>query len=84
MENHALGCDAEGSMQRITSAPWVWATPCADNQNYAVMRWKGGALYAGPADSAINFPPALIDQASMLICNRADALRHAVAGKVEA
>ena len=84
MQAHGLGCDAEGRMQRVVSEPWVWVSPVLPEQTYAVMRWKGGALYAGPADSAVNFPPALIDQASMLICSRADALRHAIAGKVEA
>lgn len=84
MQTHALGCDSEGRMQRVVSEPWVWVSPVTSEQSYAVMRWKGGALYAGPADSALNFPPALVDGASMLICSRAEALRHAVNGKIEA
>ena len=84
MNRHALRCEAEGRMQRIRSEPWVWADPGASIPSYAVMRWKGGSLYAGPADSALNFPPALVQGASMLICDRAEALRHAVDGKIEA
>lgn len=84
MPHHALRYDLEGRMQRVRSEPWVWADPRADVPSYAVMRWKGGSLYAGPADSALNFPPALVEGSSMLICPRADALRHAINGKIEA
>ncbi len=84
MRPHALGSDLEGRMQRIRSEPWVWADPKAEETSYAVMKWKGGSLYAGPAESALNFPPALVEGASMLICPRAEALRHALNGKIEA
>ena len=71
-------------MQRHSSQPWVWQSPLDPEPTYAVMRWKGGSLYAGPADSALAFPPQLVDGSSMLICPRAEALRHAINSKVEA
>lgn len=69
---------------RRASDPWTWVSPTEPIPPYAVMRWKGGSLYAGPAETALNFPPQLVDGASMLICDRAEALRHAIDGKVEA
>ncbi len=69
---------------RRASEPWIWASPTEPIPPYAVMRWKGGALYAGPAESTVTFPPALVDGATMMICDRAEALRHAVNAKVEA
>lgn len=72
------------TLMRRAADPWIWASPFEPVPTYAVMRWKGGALYAGPADSALNFPPALVDGSSMLICDRAQALRHAIDSKVEA
>lgn len=71
--------------QKPQTTAWIWMSPVQINPEppYAVMRWKGGALYAGPAESALAFPPALVDGASLLICPRADALRHAMNSKVE-
>lgn len=69
---------------RHAADPWIWAAPNAPIPIYAVMRWKGGVLYAGPADTATGFPPSLVDGASMLICDRAEALRHAINSRVEA
>lgn len=84
-ENRALGCGATGgSMQRSMAQPWIWQSPTAPEPQYAVMRWKGGCLYAGPAESALAFPPELVDGASMLVCTRAEALRHAISSKVGA
>lgn len=84
-EELALGCGAVGgSMQRTIAQPWIWQSPTAPEPQYAVMRWKGGSLYAGPAESALAFPAQLVEGASMLVCTRAEALRHAVLGKVEA
>lgn len=84
-KNLALGCGAVGgSMQRTIAQPWIWQSPTAPEPQYAVMRWKGGSLYAGPADSALAFPPELVEGSSMLVCSRAEALRHAVMGKVQA
>jgi hypothetical protein len=48
------------------------------------MRWKGGSLYAGPVESAIAFTPELVEGSSLLVCSRAEAMRHAVLGKVQA
>lgn len=69
---------------RRAAENWIWSAPEAPVPPYAVMRWKGGALYAGPANSTLEFPPTLIDGASTLICSRAEALRHAVNGRIEA
>jgi hypothetical protein len=44
----------------------------------------GGTLYAGPADSAVGFPKPLLDGATMMLCSRAEALRMAMNGKIEA
>lgn len=76
----------ERMSQKPQGAAWIWASPVQvfPEPPYAVMRWKGGTLYAGPADSALNFPPTLVDGASLLICTRAEALRHAMDGKMEA
>lgn len=73
-------------MMRHAADNWTWASPVLMDPEppYAVMRWKGGVLYAGPADSALQFPPQLVDGASMLICPRAEALKHALEGKVQA
>ena len=68
----------------MKSAPWIWHSPSEPVPTYAVMRWKGGTLYAGPADSAFAFPAEIIDGSSMLMCSRAEALRHAINSKVEA
>ena len=84
MQRHALGYDLEGRMQRVRSEPWVWADPNAAIPPYAVMRWKGGTLYAGPADTAFGFPPALIQGSTLMVCPRAEALRMAIDSKVEA
>jgi len=51
--------------------------------SYAVMKWKGGTLYAGPADSAMAFPSNMLVGSTMLMCDRAEALRLAMNGKVE-
>lgn len=68
----------------MTPAPWVFHDPTAAETTYVVMRWKGGALYAGPADSTFAFPAEIIDGSSMLMCSRAEALRHAIDSKVQA
>ncbi len=81
-ESRALGCGAGGSMQRTIAHPWIWHCPTAPEPQYAVMRWKGGSLYAGPVESAIAFPPELVDGSSMLVCSRAEAMRHAMMSKV--
>jgi len=47
------------------------------------MKWKGGTLYAGPADSAMAFPSNMLVGSTMLMCDRAEALRLAMNGKVE-
>lgn len=83
-KNHALSCDAEGRMQRMMSEPWVWANPAAKEEPYAVLRWKGGALYAGPEESTRTMPRQLIDAGTMIVCSRADALRQAINGEVKA
>lgn len=71
-------------MQRPVATPWIWADPHAEVPTYAVMKWKAGALYAGPADTALAFPKVLVDGSSMFMCSRAEALRLAVESKVEA
>lgn len=75
-------------MMRQASMNWIWVTPPVGEleaaNSYAVMRWKNGALYAGPAGAALDFPPQLVDEASVTFCSRAEALRHAVEGKVQA
>ena len=71
-------------MQRPVANPWIWADPNTQEPTYAVMKWKAGALYAGPADTALAFPSVLLDGSSMLMCSRAEALRMAVESKVEA
>ena len=73
----------EGTMQRAAVNPWVWVDPAAQEPSYAVMRWKAGPLYAGPTESAVAFPPSLLDGSSMIVLPRADALRMALSGKVE-
>lgn len=70
-------------MQRPVAHPWVWADPYAEVPTYAVMKWKAGAFYAGPAETALAFPKMLVDGASMLMCSRAEALRLAVESRVE-
>lgn len=81
-EKRALSCDAEGRMQRMNAEPWVWANPDVKEEPYAVLRWKGGALYAGPEESTRTMPRQLIDVGTMTICSRADALRQAINGEV--
>lgn len=71
-------------MQRTIAHPWIWHCPTAPEPQYAVMRWKGGSLYAGPVESAIAFTPELVEGSSLLVCSRAEAMRHAVLGKVQA
>lgn len=72
-------------MMRQSSEQWAWAsTIMPDEQKYAVVRWKTGALYAGPIEAALAFPPALLDEASMQYCTRAEALRVAMTSKVQA
>ncbi len=71
-------------MQRLMSEPWVWANPDAREEPYAVLRWKGGALYAGPQESTRAMPPQLIDAASLVVCSRAEALRQAINGEIKA
>ena len=71
-------------MMRQAAENWIWASPNDPIPPYAVMRWKGGTLYAGPAETALGFPPALIQGSTLLVCPRAEALRMALESKVEA
>ena len=71
-------------MMRQAADNWIWASPTAPIPPYAVMRWKGGTLYAGPAETALGFPPSLIQGSTLLVCPRAEALRMAIDSKVEA
>lgn len=63
---------------------WTWVSPVPLDPEplYAVMKWKGGALYAGPADTAQSFPPHLVDESSIRLCPRSEALRVAVESRV--
>ena len=69
---------------RQAADPWVWVPPSMPEPQYAVMRWMGGTLYAGPASSAADLPKPLMAGATMLLCTRAEALRMAMNGKIEA
>lgn len=80
--NRALSCDAEGRMQRLTANPWIWADPAQPIEPYGVIEWKGGALYAGPEESLRQMPQSLIKAGSLRVCDRAEALRIAVAGEI--
>lgn len=70
-------------MQRHMAQPWLWMPPNASDVPYAAVVLKGGSTYAGPADALIPFADELTHGATMLICDRAEALRCALRGSVE-
>lgn len=72
-------------MRQAAAEQWTWAsTIMPDDKHYAVVRWKNGAFYAGPAEAALSFPPILLDEATFQYCTRAEALRVAVESQVKA
>ena len=69
-------------MQRHVASQWAWASPINEELPYAAVILNNGGTYAGPADGILPFAPVLTEGASMLVCTRAEALRHALAGKL--
>lgn len=70
-------------MQRQMAQPWVFMPPNAPDVPYAAVCLKGGSAYAGPADSLVPFTEELTHGASMMICDRAEALRCAIKGTID-
>lgn len=70
-------------MQRHAAQSWIWCAPNAPEVPYATVCLKGGQTYAGPADAIVPFADTLVEGATMLICDRAEALRAALRGSVE-
>lgn len=70
-------------MQRHMAKPWTWMPPPAADVPYAAVVLKGGSAYAGPADALLPFADELVSGATMMICDRAEALRFAIRGSVE-
>lgn len=70
-------------MQRQMAQPWVYMPPTTPDVPYAAVCLRGGSTYAGPADGLIPFAEELTHGATMLICERAEALRRALMGNVD-
>lgn len=70
-------------MQRNMAQPWIWMPPNSPDVLYAAVCLKGGGAYAGPADGLLPFAEELTHGASMMICDRAEALRVALKGSLD-
>lgn len=71
-------------MMRQAASQWTWVPPMDDTRTYAVVKWKTGHYYAGPAEAALALPANLVDTDTMHYCSRADAMRLAMNSKVSA
>lgn len=65
-------------MVRPVSAAWTWAPPFSPDPPYAAVRLKDGKSYAGPVEGIMQFATIVDEDAPVLFCPRAEALRHAL------